>query len=336
MNRPMKMISKTRYTKKDDDMKRENDVSIDIKTYIINFIKESINTSKLGYDIINTEEKMQEITSEYDMLPNYNGINCFMVFLRHERKYYSYIVDRRCINPKIDISLININRVKVRGDMNMYRGTIFDGIYITKDRNTYILNDCYRLCGDDLTKFTMKNRNMNVSSYVKYKINQASILSDVHIEMNQIINLRDIQKLVNMEIELFMSNYIKGIDFYPKKLGKKLVFLYSQIVTTNVEEKEEEIIIPTEYEGIFEMKSTDIVDVYKLYLLVKQNGKIKKKNVGNPFIGSMEDSKRWRELVGTGKIKVHCVYNEVKNKWIPMEETDERPYYYNEIYRNIT
>lgn len=336
MNRHINMISKTRYTKKDDDMKRESEVSLDIKTYIINYIKDSLDTSKLVYDIINTEDKLGEITSEYEMLPNYNGINCFMVFLRKDRKYYSYIVDRRCINSNIDISLININRVRVRGDMNIYRGTIFDGIYITKDRNTFILNDCYRLCGDDLTNFTMRNRNINVSSYLKYKVNQDSMLSDVHIEMNQIINLRDIQKLVNMEFELFMSNYIKGIDFYPKRLGKKLVFLYSQILTTNVEEKEEEIIIPTEMDGIFEMKATDIVDVYKLYLLVKQNGKIKKKNVGNPFIGSMEDSKKWRELVGSGKIKVHCIYNETKNKWIPIEETEERPYYYNEIYRNIT
>ena len=50
----------------------------------------------------------------------------------------------------------------------------------------------------------------------------------------------------------------------------------------------------------------------------------------------MEDSKKWRELVGSGKIKVHCIYNETKNKWIPIEETDERPYYYNDIYRNMT
>ena len=84
---------------------------------------------------------------------------------------------------------------------------------------------------------------------------------------------------------------------------------------------------------IFEMRKTDIIDVYKLYLIekIKAGTKtcIKHKKIDIAYIPTIECSLMCRELYkknNVEKILVKCKFVNNKEKWQPIEENHERKY----------
>ena len=80
--------------------------------------------------------------------------------------------------------------------------------------------------------------------------------------------------------------------------------------------------IDTEY--IFEIKKTDISDVYILNVVesVDKNGKtfMKRKKIGLAFIPNVKKSKWCREIMedNNNGVLINCIYHEDKYKWEPM------------------
>lgn len=92
-------------------------------------------------------------------------------------------------------------------------------------------------------------------------------------------------------------------------------------------------------EGIFEMRVTDVSDVYKLHLLLKlntgNNRTIKSKKIGIAYIPTNACSQMCNDILkDKNKVLVKCKYNKEKNKWVPIEQSnDRRPNYIDEIYK---
>lgn len=81
----------------------------------------------------------------------------------------------------------------------------------------------------------------------------------------------------------------------------------------------------------FDVRKTDEIDVYKLFLVEKstRDGKniLKSKKMGRAYIPTTDCSHMCKELtLKTGKALMKCKYNEMKEKWVPIEEDTERKY----------
>lgn len=89
-----------------------------------------------------------------------------------------------------------------------------------------------------------------------------------------------------------------------------------------------------------EMKSTDEIDVYKLFAVEKANVKgktfLKRVKMGNAYIKGINKSLEIRTLINSKEDKkalMKCLFNEDKNKWEPVEEDKKSkfPTYLSEI-----
>src|SRR5690606_8011954 len=88
------------------------------------------------------------LSNRYYLSGNYSGNNCFLVFTKHDGRYYSFLVDRKMLAysyDKIDWSKLRITNVNTMVDQSIYDGTIFDGIYFSRgDISKFTITDIYR------------------------------------------------------------------------------------------------------------------------------------------------------------------------------------------------
>ena len=66
--------------------------NIKIKKQLIFNIYNSINLSKFKYKLIEYENQLELLNhNKYMISPNYNGINCLLIFMKLGSKYYSFL-----------------------------------------------------------------------------------------------------------------------------------------------------------------------------------------------------------------------------------------------------
>ena len=199
-----------------------------IKKQIINYLYKCINLSKYKYVIINTEDDLNILLKQkYYITINYQGINCLFVFFKIVDKYYSCFIDRKTLT--YNISQINIDNVKIYSinfdfDKELYKGTIFDGIYIKKDKK-FIINDIYMFMGNDLSEEKIKNKYLNINAY----INNSKKNNNIDISLNKLYHIFDINEVVSNNID----TNIKGYVFYPEISGIKLIFMINKKIDNN-------------------------------------------------------------------------------------------------------
>ena len=182
-------------------------------------------------------------------------------------------------------------------------------------------------------------------------------MNDTIIKINNLYKLNNIKDLIDNKLEeIDHKSHIKGIAFYPETSGTRLIYLYSNTAmkgynfedsvkkSTNNENEEEnvsekDIDIPSETSAVFEMRPTEMMDVYKLYLLIKikiNNKKtVKSKKIDIAYIPTTECSKLCQNIThNKKKVLVTCVYNIEKRKWSPVDiSTGKRPNFVKEIYK---
>lgn len=328
----------------------------DVRNDLLDYIYEKIDLYQYKYKLLETVHDLKHIQNDHLISPNYSGNNCLIVFTKIINKYYSFIVDRKTlsyarnqINPK-NVTMIPIN---VRMSKDIYNGTIMDGILLNeyKDKKqVFMINDMYYFRGRDYTQNNTIHKNINIKTYLKSNMIADNYMNTIELNVNNFYKLKDINDVINVHVKkLQYGNAIKGIMFYPLKSGMKAIFLFGngavknvsvikqyekdQITTNNIFDN-----IDDNMEVVFEMRKTEKTDVYKLYLLVKNNKDGRKtlsvKKIGLAYIPSKECTLLCKKLMtNKNKVLVICSYNKSKQKWSPIKDAigHKRPHCIDEV-----
>src|SRR3989304_9923646 len=79
-------------------IKKEITYSNNIKTELIDFIYSKLDINKYKYTIIENEEQINKLfDKKYNISFNYSGVNGFLVFIKLNGSFYSFVVDRKTL-----------------------------------------------------------------------------------------------------------------------------------------------------------------------------------------------------------------------------------------------
>jgi len=339
-----------------------------ITRQLVNYIYSSVEVSKYKYYVLKTEEDLQMLdVQKCKVSANYTGASCLLLFIKIKDKNYSCLIDRKKLSynlSQIDYDSLRILNVRVALDQTIYDGSIFDGTYITHGtKKTFVISDCYRFRGNDMTHDQLPIKLLNIKSYMDATYKTNNIINTIDLCINKIYELGETEKLITTEIPKAKNMQIRGLVFHPTLSGTKLIFLFNNNQTNgtdnnnyayinlnknkndnkNDNKKQISYICKTKDE-IFvtlEIKNTSIIDVYKLYAVeeITNNDKLNKKviykikKLGIAYIPTKDCSHMCRSLfldisvipdVKT-RILVKCKFDQNKSKWIPVEkETIQR------------
>lgn len=322
---------------------QENFIDDEDKYHILKFVYSSVKLSNYRFKILKFVYDLKLLKQNtYKICPKYNGVNSLMVFKKINGKYFSVIIDRRTLKynfEHLNILEIKMRNIKVRLNMRIYNGTIFDG---TKLHNSdiFMINDVLMLGGELLVDKNITDKLIHGKQYFENYYKFDKILNTITPEFNKLHELSEIDKLANVDIiNSPLKKHIKGITFMPFKFGDKLIFLYNNstnenMLTTMLQPKQEEN--RTTYleniKGIFGMSKTKIVDVYNLYLSKyrKEGDKkiIKYQKIGIAYLPTTESTKFCEKSFENENkiILVECMYSQKMKKWTPYQKITNKTY----------
>jgi hypothetical protein len=299
---------------------------------------------------------------KYYLTPNFVGPNCLLVFTKLREKFFAFTIDRKKLSynkNKVDPSKVDINYVSVGVDSEIYKGSIFDGTLVNNGGDThFIISDVYSFKGKDYTGIDLDLKLFEIKTYLENSVPRLSALKSrdsrytpLDLGVNALYELSDVNKFVNKVIPSYKDAKIRGICFYPKTSGTKLVFILGN---ERREEKGKTVSVIKKKSGssdahddgsnhkftqykfvamgdepihaVLEMSKTDTVDVYRLFSVEKvtRKGKQlwKRRKMGIAYIPTMDRSKWCRELMQKSKkdsVLVKCLFHSSKGKWEPLE-----------------
>lgn len=307
---------------------------------LIEFIFYNIRLSKYNYKILQYEDDLLPLElGIYHISPTYTGKNCLLVFKKIYDEYYSILIERSSLNYNINqIKYDNliIHKVKIQLDEDIYKGTIIDGILLNCAEMEFVVNDVYMFCGRDHTDDKLYNKLINMQNYVKQNLNDDNNMNNLHLIINNIYSMKDIDKVITEYIPKLKHNkYVKGLTFYPDRSGTKYIYLYSNSAKTdipvtnpglrNLDVNPVRNNYSTEGTKILKIKKTDTIDVYQLCGAKLVDDKLKYHSVGIASIPTMQDSKFCRELLSdNAEAYVRCRYDNSRNKWTPIEKVNAK------------
>ena len=320
----------------------EDSNSLRVNGQLIKYIFDTIDIQKYKYEIIASQNDLEKISLNKISFvsPNFIGKNCFLVFTKLGSNFYSFIVDKKQLSysfDKLNFSKIDVIQCNALVDTQLFDGTIFDGIYYTKNNinHKYIISDVYQFRGNDYSNIRIDLKLYEINEYLNAIKNihnnyQKSFNTNISIELT-VNNIRKIAFIEDIVAEIntpVNGVQIRGLCFYPEKSSIKLLFMFNKTpvhknniqqivnpcVNTIVTKKTQEIkhskctqhsvfIAKSEdpIYAILEMKPTDTVDIYNLYAVEKVhvNGetKLRKKKMDIAFIPSIDKSIWCRKII---------------------------------------
>jgi len=204
---------------------------------LIGYIYRTVDVSQFKYEMLEYESELSRfIQTTYYVSPNFNGKNCFLVFTKIGSKYHSFIVDRRQLSYSLDkvrfenVEIINCN---VEVDSTIYKGSIFDGIYIRRgNEHQFIITDVYHFKGSDYTGvrldmklFEIDNYIESISDQIVSKKDRINSRIDLNLTVNKIYTLDQIENVIQI-ISQYSDKQVRGLCFYPEKSGTKSIFMF--------------------------------------------------------------------------------------------------------------
>jgi hypothetical protein len=318
---------------------------------------------KFRYKILQNEPDLEYLkTHEHYVSPNYVGFTYLLVFFKRnvggQDTYHSYFIDRKTLKynkEHLKLDEINIYPVKIKAHVDIYEGTILDGISIfTPDRKkVFMVTDVYFLAGSDLTHDDLKYKLINFTQYIENKIIHDPHVTHVMFQTNKLYAYTELKQLVYQDMPT-CGLKTRGLVFYPKLSGTKMLYNFPpdkkgdkpdrpdrpvkpdkndfadlaytgrrDIIKTESPEPKTEVIkkpLPTEIDkpvhANFAVKKTVLPDVYELYL---RDGKTLKKQ-GIAYIPSQKSShfcKSAFENAGADQLIMRCDYSAEFQKWTP-------------------
>jgi hypothetical protein len=272
----------------------------EIINLIHSYLKKNVKINEFNSVHISSFDNLKTIKrNNYYIVPKYNGIYSWMIFIRLNGIYYAVTLNKYDKNLKLFPVDISVKEV-------IYEGSIFDGIFY-KDKQTnkkqFIIHETYLLAGrsmltlsrldrmtvlnDYLNKKFQRNFNYNIDVCVNYFIEKESILKLYHLSKNDVT--------------------IGGWLFYPNSYNHNIY--YYQLLNEDFDVKHN-------INKMFIMMKTKKPDVYHLFDL----GDIERQNkIGIAHIPGIEDSKRCESWFNknVNEVKVQC--KRADNKWIPIQ-----------------
>jgi hypothetical protein len=303
-----------------------------IKSNIIEYIYTKIDLQKYKFRLLEYTDDLKHLEKvNYNISSNYYGLNCLLVFLKIQDKYYSVLLDKKTLtynkeNLKIDD--ITFTPARISMPESIYKGTILDGIVLSSNK-TFIINDMYVFRGDSSIHDKIKYKLINIDKFLTIqKINQNTD-NNIELVVNPIYDINNIRGLIyNIIPNAKYTNYIKGVCFNPEISGIKLIYLFSNSAKDIKQETNLEMSnnIPDDIVLNFRFKKTDTVDVYELSLseIFNKDGKkyVKYKKIDIAHIPSCAISKMCREYTSSNNnIIMEC--KSLKNKWVPLKLSDK-------------
>lgn len=269
----------------------------------------------------------------------------------------------------VNIDNVKIIPIEVNLDNKIYDGTILDGIYHFNNNDKYfIINDVYKFRGEDLSNDIIKYKLINLELYLKH-YNKNNSNDNIKISVNTYYDFNNIKEAYDNFRYKYYNIQIRGLCLYPYISGTKLIYIFDnfknnkiQINTNYIIDKNDKVdkvnndnIVNSDnkisdeviknnsnekYKRIpknknidiylnFEIRKTEIDDVYKLFLVYpidKNNNKFKTSYIDYACIPDIKTSKLCKEIFANVNKKIlSCKYDNIRNKWIP-EKISEMKY----------
>jgi hypothetical protein len=325
--------------------------------FIINYIYNNIELSNYKYKIIEYESDLNILLNQkHYVSANFTGTNCFMIFTKNKDKYISSIIEKKQLTynkEQVNYDNVKIYPCNIRLDKSVYNGTIIDGIFFINKRTKekyFIITDVFMFCGENFENDFLDNKLLIIDTFLNKTLVKDKYINNINIIVNKLYEISDIQTLLE-DIEKSKGFETKGIVFYPEKSGVKVIFLNNTNTPTITSSPTQ---IPTQLESeiiqkkldnnisipknkiikfvaisnntiyaTFEMRKTELVDVYNLYYIEKNNNITILKKLCIAYLPDIKVSilcKNIMESKKSGRALVKCIFNDEKGKWIPTEE----------------
>lgn len=343
-----------------DDNNDNNNSFNYVKKTLIEYISRTVNLSNYKYKMLEYEHDLQLLKEKsYMVSPNYGGINGLLIFMKHEDKYLSFVIDKKFLTynlDKVDYNKVKIIQMNCRLDDSIYKGTIMDGVLLTDNRNggkKFVINDMYYFRGESLTDDKIAHKLLNVASYFESNKIDSS-LNDCSFIVNKLYKLDEIDNIINKYIpQLPSNNFISGVAFYSEFSASKLIYLFNNATNNNNDKQKNQVqqtqsvpipnypsdTNPTNNEYViietvkddnvnidtltFKAKQTSINDVYNLYLgSILPNKTFKYNKIGIACIPTIECSFFCRDTFINSNgmdVLMDCKHDALKNVWIPVK-----------------
>lgn len=307
-----------------------------LKSRLVNFIYRSIDLARFKYSILRSEDELlQLLETKFFVSANFSGLTYFLIFNKINDKFCSFLVDRKTLKynkAKVNINEVNITKVDVKLDFDIYNGTILDGILIkNRQGTTFIITDVFTFKGEDYTDIPIDTKLKNIRIYLDNHFDGANRSNTINLAVNKLFPLCQTRRLVEEVIPSMKNFVVHGICFYPEISNTKLIYIFNKSSNKNdirpstttksksTESKEtsvEEVIVPPETKIItnisyypktskhesyvFELKKTEDDDVYILNIVEPEikKGKTcyKRVKVGLAYVPTLQRSKWCNEI----------------------------------------
>jgi hypothetical protein len=205
----------------------------DLSKQLVGSIFAQQNISNFKYEVIQYESDLSKlIRQKFFTSINFCGTNSLLVFTKISGKHYCFSVERQTLSynfSKIDYSKVKLDMRNLRLDIDIYNGTILDGILVkqSKKDDLFIISDVYKFCGVDYTKSKLDDKLKMVIKYLQNNYNQDHIENNILLSVNKIYPISQTEHIVNKVLPSIKTLKARGLCFYPEFSETKLIFLFN-------------------------------------------------------------------------------------------------------------
>lgn len=314
--------------------------SEEIKKKLIDFIYNSVNLNDYKFQVIKDETHLHEIKKDFYVCRNYVGMNSLLIFKKIRDTFCSVIINKQTLSfTRLNVKMENVEIIPVglRMGKDIYKGTIFDGIFLNGGQDkTFMIHDCYKFEGESMIGMNLLHKNLKISAYLNSKFKKDMEINTIRLKINKFYELKDTRKLIES-----VGN-LRGLAIYPNRSGTKYILTNTKIETIEEKKEKEYEEIEDGKEAVLMAKKTEKSDVYDLYLsvIVEKEGKkrisLKKVPSEIAYIPNLECSRMCSEIFEDNmKQLLICKYVKDKCKWMPLGlcKTKTKPNKFSDIYK---
>lgn len=262
---------------------------------------------------------------------------CFFILMRLDGVYRNFLIDRKTL--KYNLSNVNISNVMIVEVNFIFSPNLYDSILdcnLIRGNQRWVcrINDIHLLSGFKQTT-DIKTKLKNIDTYLNdEKYFEKSDKDVCKIDVVKLFEYNDLLKIKNYipSGSSFFNdpntnfNY-NGFFFIPKNPKKTSWILY--LIRNNIKKnsvkkntKEECVKFVSSKILTFEMRKTEFMHIYKLYICDDiKNIKL----IGYAHIGSVKRCKEIKSLFVNGimSLLMDCKYNNIIKKWEPLNVSNK-------------
>ena len=225
----------------------DDNTNINIKNVVLDYLYNKIEVADHKYILIKNIGDIYELKNrKYYVSGNSCGINSFLIFIKKDNSYYSYLVDRRSISYNrnaLKKTSVRFTEIKLAVDLKLYEGTIIDGILIDNDNNKiiskgetksnkmmFMVSDVFTFCGKSLLSMNYKKKMFTIGTMLSEYIDKNKInLNNIELFVSRPFEINQTSDLFAEYVNYYSKIYnIKGLTFYPEISGSKIIYIFDK------------------------------------------------------------------------------------------------------------